>query len=167
MPATGQAPLAGGALRTAPAHCRCCLRGTQTQEGGICGPAPISLQCGCQAPGGRKEWGDSPRVTTRYGCPGCALHKWTGCSSTAHSVVPPGLSAALLLTHNGPSLLGSPGACPPSQPYAGMGVGGGSESCTGNALNKGRWKGKRQRQVAGHLDLKDPIPGPAPPRSPP
>lgn len=120
--------------------------------GGTCGPGP-AFQCGCPALGGSKEWGDSPCVTTRYGCPGCALHKWTGCRSTAHSGVPPGLSAALLLTHNGPSLLGSPGACPPSQPYGGMGVGGGSESCTGNALNKGRWKGNRDK-LQGTLTFK-------------
>ena len=96
-------------------------RGTQTQEGGTCGPAPISLQCGCQAPGASRG-GETllvrlPRTAAQ------AVHctNGPGCSLTAHSVVPPGLSAALLLTQNGPSLLGSPGARPPSQPCGGMG----------------------------------------------
>lgn len=60
-------------------------RGTRGPGGVEYVALPISLQCGCQAPGGSKRWGDSPRVTTRYGCPGCALHKWTGCSSATHS----------------------------------------------------------------------------------
>lgn len=53
--------------------------------------------------------------------------------------------AALLpcSSHSGPSPLTSPGACPPSQPHAGMGAG--SWSCTGETLNKGRLEGKRQQ----------------------
>lgn len=40
-------------------------------------PCPISLQCGYpEAPGGSKEWGDSPRVTT--GAAAQAVHCTNG-----------------------------------------------------------------------------------------
>lgn len=108
VPATGQAPLAGGGLRTAPAHCRCCLRGHRPRRVEMW-PCPHLSPVWVPGPGGSKEWGETLRVITRYGCSGCALYNgpvqlnstlscasWSLCCPAPHTQWP-----SLLGSHSG------------------------------------------------------------------
>lgn len=121
--------------------------------GGICAlPRPLS-SVGARLPVAVRRGRLSPRRLNRVRLPRLCTAQMDRCSSTAHSVVPPGSPAALLLTHNGPSLLGSPGEVPTLSAICWDG-GGGGKSLVLKRTQQGRWKGKDRDKLQGTLTSK-------------
>ena len=111
--------------------------------GGTCGPSP-SFQRGCPALGGRKEWGDSPCVTTS------AVHCTNGpVAAQQHSQ----LCLLVCLLPSSSHTIALPAGLTWSMPTLSAIWWDGGESCTGNTLNKGRWKGNRDK-LQGTLTFK-------------